>query len=153
MRHVAGNGSGVALGNVRRNSLTIAPWERKRDCTNGENVMQSNEKISEALQLLSEAAKEKKDDIRTMISEKYSNLKDIVGGAGATLGESWHQTKARVVEAACEAKAVSAEKIHSVAKTVDENVHRSPWPYLGGVALGALLMGFMMGRSNGHHRR
>lgn len=113
--------------------------------------MPDNEKISAALQLLSEAAKEKKDDIRTMISEKYVNLKEIVGGAGTTLSDSWQMTKSKVMEAAAGAKAVSSEKIQNVAKTVDDNVHRSPWPYLGGVAVSALMMGYFMGRSkNGH---
>lgn len=113
--------------------------------------MESNEKISEALQLLSEAASEKKDQIRSMISEKYCNLKDIVGGAGSSLGESWNQTKTMVLEKAVEAKNVSAEKIQTVAKTLDENVHRSPWPYMGGIAAGALVMGWLMGRSKNHH--
>jgi len=29
---------------------------------------------------------------------------------------------------------------------LDENVHQSPWGYIGGVALGALILGFILGR-------
>ena len=37
------------------------------------------------------------------------------------------------------------EKIKSVVSDVDEKLHENPWPYLSGVALGFLLLGFLMG--------
>ena len=107
----------------------------------------NNETIDRALEELDEAAAEKKDTIRRLIAEKYANLKEMLGGAGATLSESLAAAKKKVVEAATEAKNVGVEKIQGIAKTVDDNVRRNPWPYLGGAAFGALLLGYFMGRT------
>jgi len=107
----------------------------------------SSEKINEALELLSEAAREKKDEIRGMITDKYSALRDVVGGAGASLADTWSATRQKVADSAKQYKDIGAEKVHTAAVTVDEQVHLNPWPFLGGVALGSLVLGYVMGRS------
>ena len=38
----------------------------------------SSEKIAEALKLLDEAAKQKKDEVRTLMSDKYAHLKNVI---------------------------------------------------------------------------
>jgi ElaB/YqjD/DUF883 family membrane-anchored ribosome-binding protein len=115
---------------------------------------ESTGKIEAALRLLSEAAVEKKDTIRHLIAEKFGNLKDVLGDAGGAVAESWTAARQRIRDAAVEAKNVSVEKIQEVAKTVDSSAHRNPWSYVGGVAVGALLLGFFMGRyRNGNGRR
>lgn len=106
----------------------------------------SSEKISDALALLSEAAKDKKDEIREMISNRYSSLKDVVGGAGASLAETWSATRQKVADSAKQYKDLSMEKVHTAAINVDERVHSNPWPFLGGVALGSLILGYVLGR-------
>ena len=103
----------------------------------------SNEKIAEALHLLEEAAKEKKDEVRDLISEKYQNLRDAVVGAEHGVAEALAAAKQRVVDAAAQAK----EKTKKVAAEVDQHVHENPWPYIGGVALSALLIGYVLGRN------
>jgi ElaB/YqjD/DUF883 family membrane-anchored ribosome-binding protein len=106
----------------------------------------SNEKIDEALQLLSEAAKEKRQDIRNMISDRYAGLKGVLGGATSSMSDAWSSARQRASERARQAKDVSMEKMQDYYQTVDQKVHTNPWPFIGGVALGTLLLGYLMGR-------
>lgn len=86
-----------------------------------ENNSTSARKLDEALRLLNEAAREKKDEIQGLLSEKYGDIKDVLGQGGARAKE-WTED-------------------------VEEKVRQNPWPYIGGVALGALFVGFLMGTS------
>jgi len=103
----------------------------------------SNEKLHEALKLLEEAAIEKRDDLKVVIGEKYSHLKDVVIETEGKMARQLAIAKAKAAEAAAHAKEVTAEK----AKVVDEHVHANPWPYIGGAAVAGLLLGYILGRS------
>ena len=96
----------------------------------------SNEKISEALHLLDEAAREKKDEFKSALSDKYAHLKDAISAAGK-----------HAVETAVHVKDVGAEKAREVARDVDKNVHQNPWPYIAGTAAVGLLLGYILGRN------
>lgn len=107
----------------------------------------SNEKIAEALRLLEEAARERKDEVRTMIADKYTHLKDAIIGAEHGVAAALEAARRQAVEAALRARDVTAEKFSKVAKPVNENVHENPWPYIGGAALTAMLLGYILGRN------
>jgi ElaB/YqjD/DUF883 family membrane-anchored ribosome-binding protein len=95
-----------------------------------------SEKISEALKLLEEAAVQKKDELKHAMHDKYAHLKDVIVEAEGNL-----------VKAAVHAKDVSVEKAKEIASDVDKSVHRNPWPYIGGTAAVALLLGYILGRN------
>lgn len=103
----------------------------------------SNEKITEALRLLEEAAKEKKDELRGLVSDKYSHLRAAVLGTEHRLAESLAAAGQRAAEVAAEAR----EKTRKAAAVVDGRVHENPWPYISGAAVGALLLGYILGRN------
>jgi ElaB/YqjD/DUF883 family membrane-anchored ribosome-binding protein len=107
----------------------------------------SNENIAEALKLLEEAAKQKKDELKTVISGKYTNLKDLIMENERSIMKSLTSAKDTALEAAAEAKAAGIEKAREVAREVDKNVHQNPWPFITGAAVGGLLLGFILGRS------
>jgi ElaB/YqjD/DUF883 family membrane-anchored ribosome-binding protein len=99
------------------------------------SVKIEDKRINEALDLLNELAKEKKSELEQMISEKYGELKSAFGGTAETIKKQAHE----VYEHA-------AEKAKSIASEVDKSVRKNPWPYLGGTALGFLIIGFFLGR-------
>lgn len=104
----------------------------------------SKEKLSEALKLLDEASKDKKDEVESLIQEKYSHLRNALHGSDARITlESFRQ---KAADAAARARDVSEEKVKELATQVDRNVRANPWPYIGGVALAALVLGYLIGR-------
>ena len=90
----------------------------------------SNAKISEALGLLNEAAKEKNDELKGLITSKYSHLREAM-----TAG----------VDQAQEVIKQGREKVIEIAGDVDKRVHKDPWVYIAGTAAASLLLGYLMG--------
>ncbi len=111
-----------------------------------EGTADSSEKISEALKLLEEAAKEKKEDLRKLASDKYVHLKSALASAEHTAAETLSAAQKRAIEAMIHAREVGTEKVKQAATVVDDHVRANPWPYLGGTAIVALLTGYFMGR-------
>ena len=107
----------------------------------------SNENIAEALKLLEEAAKQKKDELKSAMSDKYTHLKSIIVEAEGSLAKSLSDARKHAVEAATHAKEVTLEKAGEIAHDVDKNVHRNPWPFIGGTAVVGLLLGYILGRN------
>jgi ElaB/YqjD/DUF883 family membrane-anchored ribosome-binding protein len=104
----------------------------------------SNEKFEEALHLLNEAAKEKKEEIQNLLTDKYRHIQDAVQQVAVKNREAWTRTR-RLAE---DALGEGGEKLKEAASEIDERVHENPWPYIGGVAIGALLLGFILGGSS-----
>lgn len=107
----------------------------------------SSEKVTEALKLLEEAAKQKKDELRTLMSDKYTHLRDAIMENESALVKSLTAAKDHALEAATRARDVSVEKAREVAHGVDRSVHRDPWAYLAATATVALLLGYILGRN------
>jgi ElaB/YqjD/DUF883 family membrane-anchored ribosome-binding protein len=99
-----------------------------------------------ALKLLEEAAKQKRDELKTAMSDKYASLKGLIVEGESSLMASLTAAKKRAVEVATDAKDASVKKARAVARGVDESVHQSPWPYVAGSAAVGLLLGYMLCR-------
>ena len=107
----------------------------------------SSENIAAALKLLEEAAKQKKDELRTIMSDKYTNLRSLILENESGLMESLTVVKDHALEAATDVKEASVEKAREIARDVDEGVHQNPWPYIAGSAVISVLLGYILGRS------
>ena len=94
-----------------------------------------DKRIDEALQLLNELGKEKRAELLDMVSKKYGNLKSVLGGSDEKLQDPAQKTYAE-----------GKEKVQELASTLDGSVHKNPWLYLSGTALGFLLLGLFFGR-------
>ncbi len=103
------------------------------------------EKIMEALRLLEEVAKAEKDQIRKVANGKFESLKDALVDE-CNLRERLTAAGQKAAEIAKNMKEISEEKTKELAGAVDQNVRKNPWVYIGGVAVGALLLGFILGR-------
>jgi ElaB/YqjD/DUF883 family membrane-anchored ribosome-binding protein len=90
----------------------------------------SNAKISEALELLNEVAKEKKDELKGLMVNKYAHIREAMSSG---------------VEHAQEVIAQGKEKVIEIAGDVDKRVHKDPWVYIAGAAAASLLLGYLMG--------
>ena len=103
----------------------------------------SNAKIDEALQLLNEAAREKKDELQRLLGEKYLSIKDALTEVAMQKKDVVDEVR-RVAQERFEE---SQERIQEAVTDIDTQVKRNPWPYIGGAAVGALLIGYIMGSS------
>ena len=107
----------------------------------------SSENIAAALKLLEEAAKQKKDELRTVMSDKYTNLRSLIMENDSSLMKSLSDARKHAVEAAVHAKDVGVEKAREIAHDVDKSVHQNPWPYIAGSAVVGVLLGYILGRN------
>lgn len=105
--------------------------------------MSDNKKIDEALNLLSEAAREKKEEVQNLLNNKFTNVRDFIQETAEKQGRNWNRIR-RQAEGVMED---GSERLKQTASEIDEKVHENPWPYIDGVALGALLLGFILGSS------
>ena len=106
----------------------------------------SSEKIAEALKLLEAAAKHKKDEVLSLISDKYTHLRSVIGETESNLVQALSEARKHAIKAALHTRDVSVEKAREIAGDVDQHVHRNPWPYIGGAAAVGLLLGYILGR-------
>ncbi len=103
----------------------------------------SNKKLTEALELLNEAAREKKEEIQTLIGDRYSNIQDAMHDVAAQGRRNFKKAK-RMAEGVVEE---GQERFEEAIEGVNKDVRKNPWAYIGGAALGALLLGFVLGNS------
>ena len=106
----------------------------------------SSENIAKALELLEEAARQKKDELRTVMSDKYANLRSLIVEKESSLMNSLTAAKDRALDAAAHVKEASVEKAREIARNVDKSVHQNPWPYLAGSVVVGVLLGYILGR-------
>jgi len=107
----------------------------------------SSENIAAALKLLEEAAKQKKDELRTLMSDKYRNLRSLILEDESSLMESLTAAKDHAVDAATDVKDAGVKKVREIARDVDKGVHQNPWPYIAGSAVVSVLLGYILGQS------
>ncbi len=106
-----------------------------------------NENIIEALKLLEEAAAQKKDELKSVMSDKYTHLRNMIMETENGFVRAVADTKKHAVEAVVHAKDIGTEKGLELARDVDKKVHSNPWPYIGGTAVIGLLLGFILARN------
>lgn len=100
-------------------------------------------KIQEALQLLNEAAEEKKEVLGHLLAEKYSHVREVMYEATESYREVVQEKRQSFNEAVADGK----ERIQELTTDIDKRVHNNPWLFLGMVAVGFFLSGYMMSGS------
>ena len=98
--------------------------------TTENQVKTSNAKISEALELLNEAAKDKKEELKSLMTNKYAYIQEA-------MATGIDQTQHVLVQ--------GKEKVKEIVCDVDKHAHKEPWIYIAGTAVASLLLGYLMG--------
>lgn len=110
--------------------------------TSAENLFKAgNGRITEALELLNETAREKKDELKGLLTDKYSHIKQVMV-AGTEQGK---QALDRAKHLTQDAIAEGEDKIKEVVSEADKRVRTDPWLYITGAAAFSLLLGYLMG--------
>ena len=106
-------------------------------------VANSNKKFEEALHLLNEAARDKKTEIQSLLGNKYTHIRETIQEVAADRTADFNRMRRQAQDAFEE----GSERVKEVASDVDRQVKKNPWPYIGGAALGSLLLGYILGAS------
>ena len=101
----------------------------------------SSGKITEALELLNEAAKEKKDELKGLLTDRYAHIKQAMTAGTERGKEVLDQAKHLAQDAIGEGE----KKIKEAVSEADQRVRKDPWPYIAGTAVVSLLLGYLMG--------
>lgn len=101
-------------------------------------------KIDEALTLLNEAARDKKQELDSLLTEKYSDLKAAMTDMEVSVEDHAILGAQRLGEL----KAAAAGHVKETAHAVDSKAHEEPWKTLGWAVAGAFAAGFLLGRKD-----
>jgi ElaB/YqjD/DUF883 family membrane-anchored ribosome-binding protein len=107
----------------------------------------NSENIADALNILEDAAVQKKDELKRVIADKYVHLRGMIMETEKGLAKTLTDAKTQAMDAVHHVKELGTEKGIELAKGLDRNVHVNPWPYIGGTAVIGLLLGFILGRN------
>lgn len=98
----------------------------------------SKEKINEALEYLDKVAQEKKEELHRLLNGKYSNIKQAVQEGIVT----------QLKEGAARGLQIGEDKVREATEKLEKRMQDNPWPVLGGVAVGCLLLGYIFRKVN-----
>lgn len=85
-------------------------------------------KLAEALELLNEAARDKRDEVKELLTDKYHHIKETMSKEGQ------------------EMLVKGQEKLYEAVRDTDLRAHKDPWPFIAGAAAVSLMVGYLMGR-------
>ncbi|MDA3926598.1 MAG: hypothetical protein PF904_18070 [Kiritimatiellae bacterium] len=111
-----------------------------------EKTKNSSANIAEALKLLDEAAELKKDELKNLMSDKYTHLRETIIETENGFAQKLASAKDHAVEATTNATEAKVEKAREISSDVNKSVHQNPWPFIGGTAVISLLFGYILGR-------
>jgi ElaB/YqjD/DUF883 family membrane-anchored ribosome-binding protein len=104
-------------------------------------VRTSNTKIGDALELLNQAAQEKRSELTDLMANKYSHIREAMASSVVHGKEILKHTQDLTQQAIVQSK----EKVKEIAGDVDQRVHKDPWAYIAGTAAASLILGYLMG--------
>ena len=105
----------------------------------------TTQKITEALEVLNEAAIDKADELGKLCATKYKELHKAVTAAEHEVVEGVRHGSRRLAEL----RDAAADEVKETAHNVNRQAHEHPWAAMAPAAAGALAIGFLVGRKTG----
>lgn len=102
------------------------------------------QKLQEALQILEDAARDTKDDFKTILKDRYSNLKDEFRELADDIGLD--DQVERITKRASKFYKQSKQAARDSVATIDNSVRDNPWTYIASSLAAGFLVGFLVGR-------
>ncbi|MCB0404327.1 MAG: hypothetical protein KDD51_06040 [Bdellovibrionales bacterium] len=102
----------------------------------------SPEKLNEALKILEQAAREQREEVRELVTEKFHNLKQALESVEPELKRVGNT----VVAFANKVGQAGSEEVKEAAKKVNADAHNRPWPYVGVAALAGCIFGYFIAK-------
>lgn len=96
--------------------------------------------FDEALRLINEAMLAQSAGLKDLLSSDYANFRTAVEDLAPRVAQQFKDTTAPYVDKAREVAGPQMDM-------VDRQIRKNPYLVLGGVALGAIALGYMFGRS------
>jgi ElaB/YqjD/DUF883 family membrane-anchored ribosome-binding protein len=100
--------------------------------------------LNDALKILDDALSGDTSKLKEMLSTNYQHVRDAFLDMYPRVSETVRKVQSNISGFSDQ----GIEKSRQMAQAVDSQVRRNPWPILGGVALGAIAIGYLFGRGS-----
>ncbi|MBF0100323.1 MAG: hypothetical protein HQK77_05375 [Desulfobacterales bacterium] len=104
----------------------------------------SSKNIAAALKILEDAAEQKKEELMSVMSDKYTNLRSLIIDNESSIMKSLNTAKDHAFVAAVHVKDAGVDKAREIVYDVDKGVHHNPWPYIAGSAFVGFFFGYVL---------
>lgn len=104
--------------------------------------------LTQALEVLNNAAEDSSEEIGKMLKTDYKKLKNVMAGITSEAKGAFGNFKASTEESISDIKKKVVDKTNDLAQDVDKSVSQHPWYYMGGAAVTSALIGFLLGRKS-----
>lgn len=102
--------------------------------------------IDEALAVLEDAAKDKKEELTKQIGGRYQHVREIFSGSPRRMVRDAFR-KEKIDDAIKKGRYYAEQSMH----TMDDELHRHPLPYLLGTAVTFLIIGYTLSGNGKKH--
>jgi ElaB/YqjD/DUF883 family membrane-anchored ribosome-binding protein len=115
--------------------------------TDNSSLQARPQKITEALRVLDQAIMNDGADLKDLVSKDYSHLQNAIKDLAPQVLDSVRASGRQTLDKIQSYAAPAMQKTKQAATQVDAQVKSHPWRYIAGAAVGALAVGFLLGRS------
>jgi hypothetical protein len=102
-------------------------------------------KIHQALELLNEAALEKKEELFDALENQYVDFRQVIADANKTVRKQTATARKKTAAFLRSGEEKIEQTAVDTAEAVENKIKQRPWLFLGGVALSAFVIGYAKG--------
>ncbi len=104
----------------------------------------SPKKINQALELLSEAVEEKRNELYQALEQRYDDFRHLIDQVAGTMKEKAKYAEHKTKKAIRASEEKIEQAVSQTAEEVDRKIHERPWLFLGSVAVTGFVVGYRL---------